>query len=180
MIKQQPEIQVRLRKTNQIIIEQFKDAVLQKLKSKFFHEDNSENVLQQDVRYRHYANNLERIVFKEDILTRQYFDETWNVKFHQICLPHYLLQDLFQSLHETAHRQPGISKNLQEIRQRCYYPNMAKHVKRWVDGCEQCAMNKRVPDATITPELLNLQEWGLGLIAESSPKWRIRKCPHSD
>ena len=43
LIKQQTEIQVRLRKTNQIIIEQSKDAVLQQLKSKLLHEDNLEN-----------------------------------------------------------------------------------------------------------------------------------------
>ena len=39
---------------------------------------------------------------------------------------------------------------------------MAKHVKKWVDGCEECARDKRVPNATITPELLNLPEWDLG------------------
>ena len=51
---------------------------------------------------------------------------------------------------------------LQEIRQRYYYPSMAKHVKKWVEGCEECATDKRVPNATITPELLNLPEWDLG------------------
>ena len=51
---------------------------------------------------------------------------------------------------------------LQEIRQRYYYPSMAKHGKKWVEGCEQCAKDKRVPNATITPELLNLPEWDLG------------------
>ena len=39
---------------------------------------------------------------------------------------------------------------------------MAKHVKKWVEGCEECARDKRVPNATITPELLNLPEWDLG------------------
>ena len=42
LIEQQPDIQVRLRKTNQIIIEQSKDAVLQQLKAKLFHEEHSE------------------------------------------------------------------------------------------------------------------------------------------
>ena len=37
LIKQQPTIQVRLQKTNQIIIEQFKDAVLQQLTSILLH-----------------------------------------------------------------------------------------------------------------------------------------------
>ena len=39
---------------------------------------------------------------------------------------------------------------------------MAKHVKKWVEGCEQCARDKRVPNATTTPELLNLPEWDRG------------------
>ena len=162
LVKQHPDIQVRLRKTNQIIIEQSKDAVLQQLKAKLLHEEYSENLLHQDARYRHYANNLERIALKDEILARQYFDETGNVKYHQILLPQHLLQELLQSLHGTAHKHPGISKMLQEIRQRYYYPSMAKLVKKWVEGCEQCARDKRVPNATITPELLNLPEWDLG------------------
>ena len=45
LVKQHPDIQVRLRKTNQIIIEQSKDAVLQQLKTKLLHEEYSENLL---------------------------------------------------------------------------------------------------------------------------------------
>ena len=84
------------------------------------------------------------------------------MKYHQILLPQHLLRELLQSLHGAAHKHPGISKMLQDIRQRYYYPSMAKHVKKWVEGCEQCARDKRVPNATITPELLNLPEWDLG------------------
>ena len=127
LIRQQPEIQVRLQKTNQIIIEQSKDAALQQLKAELLHEEYSEKV-QQDARYGHYDNNLERIVIKEDILTWQNFDETGNVKYHQILLPQHLLQELLQYLHGTAHKHTCISKMLQEIRQRYYYPGMAKHV----------------------------------------------------
>ena len=162
LTKQQHDKQVRLRKKNQIIIEQSEDAVLQKLKAKLLHEVHSECLLQQEARYRHYAKNLERIVITDEILTRQYFDETGNVKYHQILLPQNLRQELLQFLHGTAHKHPGISKIVQEIRQRYYYPSMAKYVKKWVEGSEQCARDKRVPNATVTPELLNLPEWDLG------------------
>ena len=116
LVRQHPEIQVQKRRTNQIVVEQSKDAVLQQLKAKLLHEEYSENILQQDARYRHYANNLERLVVKEDILTRQSFDETGNIKYHQILLTQHLQQKLLQSFHGTAHKQPGISKMLQEIR----------------------------------------------------------------
>ena len=132
------------------------------MKAKLLHEEYSENLLQQDARYRHYANNLERIVLKDEILTRQYFDETGNIKYHQILLPQHFFRDLLQSLHGTAHKHPGISKMLLEIRQRYYYPTIAKHVKKRVEGCEQCVRDKRVPNATITPELLNSPDWDLG------------------
>ena len=39
---------------------------------------------------------------------------------------------------------------------------MAKHVKRWVEGCESCAKDKRVSNNSITLELLILPEWDLG------------------
>ena len=137
---------------------QNKDAVLQELKAKRLHEEQSENELQRNDRYRHYANKLERIIVKVYILTRYYFG---NIKHHQTLMQH-LLQELLQSFHGTAHKHAGISKIIQEIRPRYYYSSEAKHVKSWVEGCEQCAKDKRVPNATITPELLNLLEWDLG------------------
>ena len=49
-----------------------------------------------------------------------------------------------------------------EIRQKFYYPGIAKIVKKWVQGCEICIKDKRIPNSSITPELLNLPEWHLG------------------
>ena len=79
-----------------------------------------------------------------------------------MLLPQHLLKELLQSLHGTAHRHPVILKAFQEIRQRYYHPSMAKHGKRWVEGCRQCAKDKQVPNATITPELLNFLDWDIG------------------
>ena len=50
LIKQQPEIQIRLRKTNQIIVKQSKDAVSQQFKAKLLQKDHSECMLQHDGR----------------------------------------------------------------------------------------------------------------------------------
>ena len=51
---------------------------------------------------------------------------------------------------------------LYEIRQKYYYPGIAKLVQKWVQGCEICIKDKRVTNASITPELLNLPEWDFG------------------
>ena len=64
----------KLRRTNQILLEQSKDPILLQLKAKIQNEEYSEEILQQDIRYRHYLNNLDRIVLKDEIVTRKYYD----------------------------------------------------------------------------------------------------------
>ena len=51
---------------------------------------------------------------------------------------------------------------LHEIRQKNYYPGIAKIVKKCVQGCEICIKDKRIKITLIAPELLNLPEWDLG------------------
>ena len=108
----------KLRRTNQILLEQSKDPILLQFKAKIQKEEYSEEILQQDTRYKYYLNNMDRIVLKDEIVTRQYYDETGQIKYHQILLPKHLVQELLQAIHGTAHRHPGISKMPQEIRQK--------------------------------------------------------------
>ena len=132
------------------------------LNAKFQNEEYFEDIQQQDIRYKHYLNNLDRKVLKNEIVTRQYYGDTGQIKYRQILLPKHLLKELMQAIHGTAHRYPGFSKMLQQIRQKYYYPGIAKHVKKLKEGCETCARDKRVPNITIPPQLLNLPEWDLG------------------
>ena len=106
------------------------------------------------------------MVLKDEIVTRKYYDETGQIKNHQILLLKHLLGEFLHALHGTAQKHPGISKVLQETRQKNYYTGIATYVKRWVEGCETWiqkeAKDKRVPNNSITPKLLNLPEWDLG------------------
>ena len=49
-----------------------------------------------------------------------------------------------------------------EIRQKNYYFGIAKIVKKWVQGCEVCIKHQKIPNSSITPQLLHLPEWDLG------------------
>ena len=60
----------KLRRTNQILLEQSRDPVLLQLKAKLQKEEYSEEILQQDIRYKYYLNNIDRIVLKDEIVTR--------------------------------------------------------------------------------------------------------------
>ena len=48
---------------------------------------------------------------------------------------------------------------LLEIRQ---YPDISNIFKKWVQGCEICIKDKRIPNSSITLDLLNLPELDLG------------------
>ena len=152
----------RLSNITTMAIEQQNDVILHQLRLKLQKEDYSETILQQDSRYRHYYSQLDRLSVQEDIVIRDYCDETGNLQYRQALLPNYLVSELLQSLHGTANKHPGISMMLVEIRQKYYYPGIAKIVKKWVQACETCMKDKRTKNPSITKELNNLPEWDLG------------------
>ena len=70
----------------------------------------------------HYSRNTKRIIIKIDILYRQYYNDIGEVSHLQVLLPGQLLKVSLQSLHGIAGKYPGISKLMQEIRQKYYFP----------------------------------------------------------
>ena len=106
----------KLANINTVAIEQNNDVILQQIKLKIQKEEYSETILIQDTRYQHYLRQLDRMSIQDEIITRQYYDETGNVKYNQVLLPKHLVNELLESLHGKANRHPGIAKMLQEIR----------------------------------------------------------------
>ena len=71
----------KLTNINTVAIKQNNDVILQQLKLKLQKEEFSETILIQDIRYQHYIRQLDRVSIQNDIITRQYYDETGNVKY---------------------------------------------------------------------------------------------------
>ena len=65
-----------------------------------------------------YSRNKNRYIINDDSLCRKKYNNFVEVSHLQILLPGQLLKVLLQPLHETAGKQPGISKTMQEIRQK--------------------------------------------------------------
>ena len=76
-------------------------------------------------------------------------------------MPGHLLKVILQSLRGTAGKHPGISKMMQEIRRKYYFPSIATYVRNWVRDCEICIQDKRINNTRITPKLIHIQEWDL-------------------
>ena len=75
-------------------------------------------------------------------------------------MPGQLLKVLLQSLHGTAGKHPGISKMMQEIRQRYYFPSIAPYETGFVTVNYASTINALI--TRITPELIHIPEWDLG------------------
>ena len=145
-----------------------------------------ENEFKSDSRHAHYLANMPRLEIKQEVLTRKYFDETGMISHYQVLLPKQLLEEFLFSLHGQSARHPGITKMIQEARQKYYYPSLAKHIRQWVINCEDCIKNKRIDNSRLKTPLLNCPEWDLGpedalqidVLTQSPTKRRIRKCHH--
>ena len=152
----------QLTKPSRILIEQDSDPTLLNFKRKMLGLPIDEQILLNDARYMHYSRNKKRIIIKDDILCRQYYNDLGEVSHLQVLLPGQLLKVLLQSIHGTAGKQLGISMMMQEIGQKYYFPSIATYVRNWVRDCEMCFQDKRINKTRITPELIHIPEWDLG------------------
>ena len=109
----------------------------------------------------HYSRK-KRIIIKNEILYRQYYNDIGEISHLQVLLPGQLLKVLLRSLHGTAGKHPGISKMMQEIRQKYYLTSIATYVRNWVRDSEVCIHDKRINNTRITPELSHIPEWDHG------------------
>ena len=152
----------QLTKPSRILIEQDSDPTLLNFKREMLGLPFDEQILLNDARYMHYSRNKKRIIIKDDILYRQYYNDIGEVSQLQVLLPGQLLKVLLQSLQGTAGKHPGISKMMQEIRQKYYFPSIATYGRNWVRDCEICIQDKRINNKRITPEIIHIPEWDLG------------------
>ena len=151
----------QLTKPSRILIEQDSDPTLLNFKREMLGLPFDEQILLNDARYMHYSRNKKRITIKDDILYRQYYNNIGEVSHFQVLLSGQLLKVFVQSLHGTTGKHPGISKMMQEIRQKYYFPSIATYVRNWVRDCKICIQDKRINNTRITPELIHIPEWDL-------------------
>ena len=149
-------------KPSRIIIEQDSDPTLLNFKREILGLPFDEQILLNDACFMHYCRNKKRIIIKDEIQCRQYYNDIGEVSHLQVLLPGQLLKLLLQSLHGTAGKHPGISKMMQETRQKYYFPSIATYVRNWVRDFEICNQDKRIKNTGITPELIHIPEWDLG------------------
>ena len=103
-----------------IRLEKNNDIVLRNLREKLEGNPFDENELASDYRYQNYLQNITRIEIKQEVLTRKYYTDTGTISHYQILLPIQLLEEFLQVLHGHNSNHPGITKMIQEARQKFY------------------------------------------------------------
>ena len=117
-----------------ITLEQNYDIVLRNLRAKVEGNPFDDNDLASDYRYQHYLQNIIGIAIKQKVLTRKNYTDTGTTSNSQITLPTQLLEELLQALHGHNSNHAGITEMIQEIRQKYYYPCIAKYINKWVSN----------------------------------------------
>ena len=77
----------------------------------------------------------DRLILKQGILHCSYiFNE---IEYHQLVLPQRYHHKVLMALHDHMGHQ-GISRTLDLLRERVYWPSMAKDAQDWVMKCRRC------------------------------------------
>ena len=77
----------------------------------------------------------DRLILKQGVLHRLYiFNE---MEYHQLVLPQRYHRKVLTALHDHMGHQ-GIDRTLDLLRERVYWPSMAKDAQDWVTNCRHC------------------------------------------
>ena len=83
--------------------------------------------------------NRKRLEVVNNVLYRQFFDNTGNLAYRQIVVPPETTETIFRTMHcDPMQGHPGASKMLGELRKRYYIPNLAEKVQEFVNNCQVC------------------------------------------
>ena len=108
--------------------QQDQDNVLRNYKLRLLKEPHNEQLLATDPRAAKYSAQANRIILKDGLLHRQYYDHAGKVKFLQILLLEHLVDSFILAHHGQANKHPGIAKVIQQCREKYYYPGMAARI----------------------------------------------------
>ena len=127
-----------------ILIEQYAEPVLLNSKRQMFRPVCDDQILFVNQRYTHHCRNNNRITIRDNISYRHYYKNFVYVNYLQMLLPGQLKDTLLTSSHGQSGKHSCVPKIMQEIRQRDYFPSVAKHVRKLVREYQTCLKDKRI------------------------------------
>ena len=131
-----------------IRVEEDVDLVLKNTKLKIVDQPHDEVLMMTDSRYKNYKATEDRIIFKDGLLSRKYFEETGSVKYYQILNPKQLVKEVLLRLHGEFGKHPRIAKTIIAYREKYYFPKMAQMIREWVHHVSNASENHELTIAS--------------------------------
>ena len=110
--------------------QQDRDNVLRNYKLRLLKEPYDEHLMATDHRALQYTAQESRTILKDRLLYRQYFGETGAIKYLQVLLPEQLVDSFIEAHHGSHDKHPGITKVIQQCREKYYYPGLAAKIAK--------------------------------------------------
>ena len=142
--------------------EQDADPLLKALNQQIPHEEDDKHLLKTEPRGRNLLRHEKRIIMKDGVLMRKYYGEGGSVTHNQIINPKHLVPELLSTLHGKTNKHPGITKVIQECREKYCFPGLARKIRAWVTSYPDCIVNKRIDTRQIRPKMLSNNEFTMG------------------
>ena len=142
--------------------QQDRDKVLRNYKLRLLKEPYDEHLMATDHRALQYTAQESRIILKDGLLYRQYFGETGAVKYLQVLLPEQLVDSFLEAHHGSHDKHPGITKVIQQCREKYYYPGLAAKIAKHINQCMKCMQTKRTDNRLLTPPMIDTSKLALG------------------
>ena len=101
-----------------------------------------------------YFKQLPRLMLKDGVLYRKFFDQTGKVSHEQFCVPEHLQKELLYRIHNSRWRgHIGITRTIAEFRKRFYFPNFTEILTDYIRNCLTCLQTKEAKQVSLKPPL---------------------------
>ena len=136
--------------------------VLRKYKLRLLKEPYNQQLLASDPSAARYIAQDSRIILKDGLLYRQYYDHPGKIKFLQILLPGHLIDSFILAHHGQANKHPGIAKMIQQCREKYYYPGMTARIAHHISRCTECMHAKCTHKRSVAPPMIDTFKMAIG------------------
>ena len=102
------------------------------------------NLTYENSRKKKYAKQFNRLIIDDEVLYRNFYDDTGHVKHKQYCLPKHLWNEVVYRLHNSrTGGHLGMTRTTEEFRKRFYLPGFTEFLTNTIKNCLTCLQLKR-------------------------------------
>ena len=105
-------------------------------------------------RLKKYAKQFNRLVIEDEVLLRNFYDDTGKIKHKQFCVPKHLWNETIYRVHNSmTGGHIGMTRTTEEFRKRFYFPGFSEFLVSTVKNCLTCPQLKNASSKHQTPPL---------------------------